>query len=81
MIDSGGQRKFVIETTGVDVVRLDAVPLAHAVAEGEGYTSVAEWRAGHVQFWLSDEMREELGADFELGDDSLVVLERFRIVR
>ena len=81
VIDSDGRRKLVIETTGVDVVRLDAVSLAHALAEGEGYASVAEWHAGHSRFWSSDEMRAELGADFELSEGSLVVLERFRFVR
>jgi ASCH domain-containing protein len=44
--DSAGNRVAVIELTAVRVVRLAEVDLAHAVGEGEGYTSVAEWRAG-----------------------------------
>jgi len=80
VIDSDGQRVFVIETTGVDVVRLGDVPLDHAVAEGEGYSSVAEWRAAHEKFWSSAEMRAELGSDFEPYDDTLVVLERFTVI-
>ena len=81
VVGSDGERLFAIETTGVDVVRLGAVPLEHALAEGEGYTSVADWRAGHQEFWTSAEIRAELGADFEPDDDTMVVLERFAVVR
>lgn len=80
VIDSEEKWLFVVETTDVDVVRLQDVPLVHALAEGEGYESVAEWRAGHTRFWSSDEMRSFLGADFKVDDDSRVVLERFAIV-
>ena len=80
-IDSTGEPVFVIETTAVEVVRLCDVPLHHALSEGEGYLTVADWRAGHVRFWSSDAMRAELGRDFELTDDSLVVLEQFLVVR
>lgn len=75
-IDSSGARAFVVETTGVEIVRLGDVPLRHAVDEGEGYTSVAEWRAGHERFWTSDDMRAVLGDGFVLDDDTAVVLER-----
>ena len=81
VVGSGGERLFALETTGIDVVRLGSVPLDHALAEGEGYTSVAEWRAGHQEFWISAAIRAELGADFEPDDDTLVVLERFAVVR
>jgi len=80
VIDSTGERVFVIETTEVEVVRLCDVPLKHALSEGEGYLSVAEWRARHTDFWSSDVVRVELGTDFELGDDSLVVLEQFKVL-
>ena len=50
----------VIETTSVKVVRLGDVDVSHANDEGEGYTSVAEWRAGHEGFWHSDEIRREV---------------------
>jgi uncharacterized protein YhfF len=80
-IDSAGEPVFVVETTAVEVVRLCDVPLSHTLSEGEGYLTVADWRAGHVRFWTSDAMRTELGTDFELNDDSLVVLEQFLVVR
>jgi uncharacterized protein YhfF len=77
VVDSSGERVAVIETTAVRVVALEDVSLEHAIAEGEGYESVADWRAGHTRFWTSAAMRAELGDGFELTDSSLVVLERF----
>ncbi len=47
VVDSAGNPVAEIETTAVRVMRLGDVDLAHALGEGEGYTSVAEWRAGH----------------------------------
>ena len=81
VIDSAGNRVAVIELTAVRVVRLADVDLAHALGEGEGYTSVAEWRAGHEEFWHSAEMRAALGdPDFTVDDDTLLVAEEFRLV-
>lgn len=80
-VDSEGTPLFTIETTQVTVVRLADVSVNHALAEGEGYTSVEDWRTGHARFWTSPEMRADLGDAFQLSDDSLVVLERFKIVR
>lgn len=77
VVDSNGEPVFAIETVGVETAPLRDVPLAHALAEGEGYASVADWRRGHLRFWTSDAMREELGAGFRIDDDTVVVLERF----
>ena len=80
VIDSAGDPVAVIETTAVRVIRLADVDLAHALGEGEGYTSVAEWRAGHEQFWHSAEMRAALDdPEFTVGDDTLVVAQTFRL--
>jgi uncharacterized protein YhfF len=82
VIDSAGSPVAVIETTAVRVVRLDDVDLDHALGEGEGYASVAEWRAGHEQFWQSAEMCQALGDPaFTVGDDTLVMAQEFRLVR
>ncbi len=82
VVDSAGRRVAVIETTGVRVVRLADVDLRHAVDEGEGDTSVAAWRAGHERFWNCAEVREELGdPGFAVDDDTLVLAQRFRLVR
>lgn len=81
VVDSAGRRVAVIETTAARVVRLDDVDLAHALGEGEGYASVAEWRAGHERFWHSAEVREEMGdPGFTVQDDTLVVAVAFRLL-
>jgi uncharacterized protein YhfF len=81
VVDSAGNRVAVIELTAVRVIRLGDVDLAHALGEGEGYTSVAEWRAGHEEFWHSAEVRADLGdPDFTVDDDTLLVAEEFRLV-
>jgi uncharacterized protein YhfF len=78
--DSAGNRVAVIELTAVRVIRLGDVDLAHALGEGEGYTSVAEWRAGHEGFWHSAEVRAALDdPDFTVDDDTLLVAEEFRL--
>ena len=82
VVDSGGQPVAVIETTAVRVMRLAEVDLAHAVGEGEGYTSVAQWRAGHERFWHSAEVRQALGdPEFTVNDETLVVTQAFRLVQ
>ncbi|MBT2587053.1 ASCH domain-containing protein [Arthrobacter sp. ISL-95] len=81
VIDSNGERVETIETTAVRIVPLRDVPLGHALAEGEGYATVADWRLGHTEFWSSEAMRAELGDDFEITDSSLVVLEQFILAR
>jgi len=82
VVDSAGRGVAVIETTAVRVIPLADVDLDHALGEGEGFTSVAQWRAGHEQFWHSAEMREALGdPTFIVGDDTLVVVEEFRLIQ
>ncbi|MFI2610170.1 ASCH domain-containing protein [Kitasatospora sp. NPDC018619] len=81
VLDSQGRRVAVIETTEVRVVPLAEVDLQHAVDEGEGLTSVAEWRAAHERFWHSPEMLEALDdPDFAVDDSTPAVLQRFRLV-
>jgi uncharacterized protein YhfF len=81
VVDSAGRRVAVIEVTEVRVTRLADVDLQHAIDEGEGYESVQQWRSGHEEFWHSAEVRAELGnPNFTVDDDTLVVIERFRLV-
>ena len=81
VVDSSGDRVAVIQTTAVRVIRLGDIDLAHALGEGEGYRSVAEWRAGHERFWHSPEVRSELGdPEFTVNDDTLVVAETFTLL-
>ena len=82
VVDSAGRGVAVIEVTAVRVMRLADVGLDHALGEGEGFASVAQWRAGHEQFWHSAEMRQALGDPaFVVGDDTLVVVEEFRLIQ
>ncbi len=81
VVDSAGRRVAAIELTEVRVVRLADVDRRHALDEGEGYESVTQWRAGHEDFWHSAQMRALLGDPaFTVTDDTLVVVERFRLV-
>jgi uncharacterized protein YhfF len=81
VIDSAGRRVAAIETTAVRLVRLGDVDLAHALGEGEGFASVAEWRAGHEQGWHSAEVRAEMGDPaFTVDDDTLIVAQAFRVL-
>ncbi|MFI1286773.1 ASCH domain-containing protein [Streptomyces sp. NPDC020858] len=81
VIDSDERPVAIIEVTGVRVVPLAQVDLAHVVDEGEGDTSVAQWRAGHEEFWHSEEMRAALeDPEFTVNDATPVVLQRFRLI-
>ena len=60
----------IVETTEVRVLRVSDVDLEFARDEGEGFQSVAEWRAAHEEFW----------AGIAVRDDTLVVAERFTVV-
>jgi uncharacterized protein YhfF len=81
VIDSAGEPVALIEVVAVRVIRVGDVDLAHALGEGEGYASVAEWRAGHEDFWHSAEMREYVGDPaFTVDDDTLAVTVEFRVI-
>ncbi len=81
VIDSAGEPVALIEIVKVRVVRVGDVDLAHALGEGEGYASVADWRAGHEAYWHSDAMREYVGDPaFTVDDDTPAVALEFRPV-
>ncbi|MEU1844106.1 ASCH domain-containing protein [Micromonospora sediminicola] len=81
VVDSAGRPVAVIELVEVRVARLGDVDLDHARAEGEGYLSVAQWRAGHETYWHGPDYRAWLGdPGFTVDDDTPAVLERFRLV-
>ncbi|MFC7931089.1 ASCH domain-containing protein [Streptomyces cinereoruber] len=81
LIDSDGREVAVVEITEVQVLPLRDADLRLALAEGEGYRSVAEWRAGHEDFWHGEEMREALGdPGFVVDGNTMLVVEWFRVV-
>jgi uncharacterized protein YhfF len=59
-----------VETTEVRVVPAGRVDLRFARDEGEGFETVADWRAAHERFW----------SDRTITDETLVVCERFRLI-
>lgn len=81
VIDSAGKPVAVIEMTEIRQARLAEVDLQHAVDEGEGFTTVAQWRTGHEEFWHSQDMRDAMGDPrFSVDDDTVLVLQRFKVV-
>jgi uncharacterized protein YhfF len=83
LLDSGERPVAVIETVDCRVTRLADVDDRHAIDEGEGYADAAEFRVAHERFWncYLDDLRDRLGDPaFRLDDDTLVVLQRFKVV-
>ena len=76
VLDSHDNVVCVIRTTDVQVRRLADVSDEHAIAEGEGYADVSEWRVGHERYWRSPEFVEYIG-DLDIDDDTQVVCQRF----
>jgi uncharacterized protein YhfF len=81
VVDSESRPLAVIETTRVARMRFDEVDLPTARDEGEGFASVADWRAAHVEFWTSREFRDAIGASaFTPVDDTTVVVTWFKVI-
>ncbi|MEO6531160.1 MAG: ASCH domain-containing protein [Specibacter sp.] len=81
VIDSEGKPVAVIEMTEVRFARLADVDLQHALDEGEGFSTVAQWRAGHEEFWHSADMRRAMGdPHFTVDDGTELLLQRFKVV-
>ena len=83
LVDSDLRPVAIVENISVRTVRLGDVDDQHAIDEGEGYADAAAFRVDHEAYWSAylDRIREGLGdPSFTLTDDTLVVLERFRII-
>ncbi|EOD69494.1 ASCH domain-containing protein [Amycolatopsis vancoresmycina] len=81
VLDSAGVGVAVIETTEVRVLPMSEVDIQHALGEGEGFASVAEWRAEHTKFWQGAEVRAALeDPEFTVDDTTMVVATRFEMV-
>jgi uncharacterized protein YhfF len=81
VVDSDENGVAVIETTSVEVCRFGDVDLDFAIAEGEGFETVEQWREAHVRFFESPELAAIVGdPPIVVDDDTLVVCERFRVV-
>jgi len=83
LLDSDERPVAVIETVDCRVARLADVDDRHAIDEGEGYANAAEFRFAHEQFWNGylEDLRASLGdPTFTIDDDTLIVLQRFKVV-
>jgi uncharacterized protein YhfF len=83
LVDSDDHPVAIVETVSCGVARLADVDERHAIDEGEGYANAAEFRAAHERYWNGylERLRTGMGDPaFSLTDDTMVVLERFRIV-
>lgn len=81
VVDSAGVGVCVTEIVEVSTCRLADIALAHAVGEGEGFTTVAEWRTAHEDFWDSAEFRAGVGEPhIRIDDDTLIVCEEFKLI-
>jgi uncharacterized protein YhfF len=81
VVDSDRRPVATIELIAVDVVRLADVDMRLAREEGEGYESVSDWREAHESYWAEQVIPLlERGARRAIDDDTIVVLERFRVV-
>jgi uncharacterized protein YhfF len=69
LVDFDDRPVAVVETTEVRIVPAREIDLEFARDEGEGFETVADWRAAHERFW----------ANREIDDDTLIVAERFRL--
>lgn len=72
VIDSEGNEVGTIEILETRQCRVCDVTWDMVEAEGEGDTSIQEWRAGHAGYW------EALG--FSVHDDQMVHWQRFRLI-
>lgn len=71
LLDFDDKPVAIVETTEVRLVPAGEMDLQFAIDEGEGFESVADWRAAHERFW----------SEHEVSDATLILAERFRIVK
>lgn len=72
LVDDEARPLARVEVTAVEVMPFCDVTWDFADAEGEGFVSIEDWRAGHRRFWAAT------GA--AVSDSTMVVCIRFRLV-
>jgi cystathionine gamma-synthase len=73
LVDDAGSRVGVVRVERVVQARFADVTWEFAEAEGEGFTSLAHWREGHLRFWA--------GEGTSVTDDTELALVWFRLER
>ena len=72
LLDGNGKVIALIEVTRVELTGFAEVTWAFAQAEGEGFTSIEDWREGHRSYWRA--------AGVEVDDATPVVCVWFDVV-
>ncbi|MFD9908362.1 ASCH domain-containing protein [Streptomyces sp. NPDC059063] len=72
VLDDAGRSVATVEVTGVRVTSFAEVTWEHADAEGEGFTSLEDWRVGHRRYWG--------GLGTPVDDHTTVVCLSFRLI-
>jgi uncharacterized protein YhfF len=54
LVDVDDRPVAIVETTEVRIVPAAEIDEAFARDEGEGFETVADWRAAHARFWAAD---------------------------
>jgi uncharacterized protein YhfF len=81
VVDSDDRPVGLIEISAASVIRLGDVDLDIVRAEGEGFSSVREWRNSHEKFWRERVIpRLPAPLAIPLVDDTEIVVERFRVI-
>lgn len=73
LVDSEINELAVIEVTAVEIVPFAEVTWEFARSEGEGFTSIEDWRAAHAAYWAK--------AGVIVDDHTEVVCIGFRLAR
>lgn len=72
MLDSDGAPLAVIEVTRVESLAFAEVPWEFAAAEGEGFTTIDDWRRGHRDYYR--------GQGVAVGDRDLMICVWLKVV-
>ena len=72
MLDSSGAPVALVEITRVERYRFVDVPWEFALAEGEGFKSIEDWRQRHASYYRRQ--------GFSIQDDDLMVCVWLRMV-
>lgn len=72
LLDDDGMLIAVLKVTRVERVSFAEVTWAFAQEEGEGFTSIDDWRDGHREYWASE--------GITVDDDTEVVCVWFEVV-
>lgn len=78
VIDSRGNIVCVTVILKAEIIPIKNVTFEHAINEGEGFTTLKEWREAHNAFWCSKDFVAEIG-EVDISDETLVVCHTFTI--